>query len=716
MEDELRAPSADEENSPSEEKDAAPPKKAAKKSVKKAARKVRPKKVSEDKILCDELLCSSSPEDHSKAYEIASKHLGTQWGKYYAFRMEYLGIGTERNTKKAMKTLHTGTPLLRRQGRSPILFSINPAIFDYSKIVICGSPEELRVLYCVCFEYSVRPDYYKTDPGAKVLDIMGEECPNNKESKCYIMFDSAKRKYTKSTKCFYYHPSTEDYIPDESSLLLLDSRLATKDPTVRAEGKIKENLEKILAAKGCSGRKCEVVVLNPEIHSRQMQVSDFDGPVFLDQRPFNEAGLYVSTHRKRVDAVGSLELIDIMYRLGRALYQKLRALGGRAIMCSFPHMGDNFRWLCRYDGLDYSDVTFVVAESSAMLPKLLGVKGTVISLKDSRCLRMYNSMLAEPDDSLLVVPFRPLYPAAAYFYDYQTNLATGISKRLHEPGLIGFETENGELPKRSRFRNCHKILLNPYGNSVMHRSAVERDRDDRIMRALARLLLKEGFEVYTNAPFPDQKLLLHTKRYSASVEQMVHGIFEFDLVVTVFTGFMEALIPTGCNLVVLGYSNGDTRGSMASRFGSGSYWEFNVLEDKPIRIVMKVLKIAREVSGNPSEDTPMPTNLMTLKERAQALSGLEIKESLLDIVVNSVCKGEVEDAMKEGSDDPLECCVIARFLESRGEGTDVTDAVSWYGKAAGAGVAWASERASTLAADPNESKAAIRKAKENKDS
>ncbi len=706
MEDERKTPSAGGEAVPGKEKKAAAPKKAA--------RKAPPISQSEDEALCNELLCSSSSEDHRKAFELACKNIEMQWGKSATFRMEYCGIGTERNVQKAKKTLFTGTALARWHTRVPFLFTVNPSVFDYSKVVFCGSPEELRVLFCVCAEYSVRPDYYKTDPGAKVLEIMGTECPNNRESKCYIMFASAKGKYTRSTKCLYYHPSSEDFIPDESSLLVLDYRISRYEPVICAEGKLRENLEKILAAKGCSGKKCDVVALNPASYRRSAPITDSDGPAILDQRPYNEAGYYVSLLQRKVDTIVSAESIDRQYRMGRALYEKVKALGERAAMCSYPHMGDHFRWLCRYDGLDYSDMTFVVTEVAAILPKLLGVKGTVISRNDSGYLRQYISMLGEPDDSFLVVPFRPLHPGVAYVFDYQTNCLSGISKRANEPCLMGFSTEDGEAPKRSRYICRHKILLNPYGNSINHRSAEEKDRDARIMKALARFLNGEGFDVYTNAPFPDQKPLRFTKRYAASVEQMVYEACEFDLVVSVFTGFMETLIPTGCNMVVLSYASNDTRTTMAERFNPENYWEFNVMTEEPINIVRKILRVARKVSGKPSQDTPMPSELMTLKDRAKAFSGMDIDEKLVDFILGTVCKGEVEAAIAEGSDDHLVCCVIARFLENRGEGTDVSDAVSWYGKAAGAGVEWASGRASALAADPGKSKAAIRKARAKK--
>ena len=656
-----------------------------------------PQKASGDsKEAMNELLCSDSPEDHRKAYEMASRNIDAEWGKNAAFRMAYSGVGTERDTQKAKKIMFSGTVADRRKANASFLFTVNPSVFDSKKVVLCGTPEEIGILFCVCAQYCVRPDYYKTDAGAEIPEFMGTECPNSREPKCYIMFASAKGKYTKSTKCFYYHPSEEDFVPDSSSLLVIDGRIDATDPEIRAEGELGSRLARILAARHCSGERCEVVAPDAGFFRKAAKISDFAGPVFIDLRLANEAGLYVTVVDRRISSVVSLAAIGYRYALGRTVYEKIRARGGKAIMCSYPHMGDNFRWLCRYEGLDYSDTTFVVTENSADIPKLLGVPGAIISSEDSTNLRTYMSMNEYPDPDFSIVPFRPCYPGISYTSDYDTNCFTGIAKKAKEPGLAGMRTEDNAVPKRCAYVRSHKILLNPYGNSIQHRSDEEKERGARIMAALARMMDSAGYDVYTNAPFPSQKPLPHTKRYGAPIEQTANEACSFDLVVSVFTGFMEVMIPTGCSMAVLTYSSRDSRKSLASRYGLDNYWEFNVLATEPIAVVRKIMRIARKISGKIEPPVPVPSVLMTLKERAEPFSGRKISPRLVSQLAACACKKEILDAAEEGSDDPLICCVIAKGLASRFSEPDLKAAAGWYRKAAASGVRWASDSASSL--------------------
>ncbi len=420
----------------------------------------------------------------------------------------------------------------------------------------------------------------------------------------------------------------------------------------------------------------------------------------VDVRMINERGYYVYINTLGDNKMVGVSTIESRYRIGKGLHDKLAKNGGRCLTTSFYPMGDNYRWLAKYEGLDYSDVTFVVAEAAKDLPNLLGVNGVMISRGDIKCLRMYLAMSYYEDSRFKMVPYAPLYPGIMFHGDLDVSFFHGVTRRSREPALSVVEPidDVDRNLKRQGFIGPRSILLNPYGNSIEVRDEREKTNSYEIMNGLANKFLRRGYQVYTNTPFPKQKELPGTKRYEGDIPDLINQAASFDLVVTVFTGFMEVVMSTSCNLVVLNYSNQNTRMNMASSLEHSNYWEFNVIENSPKFLISEITKTFESLSVKKRLKYPRDINrLLTLKEKSKLFKVTEITPELVRIITLTSGRNEISDILEKGTKDPLLCCIGARVLE-KGIQTeiDIPRAIKWYRRANFGGVTWAKSKVMEL--------------------
>ncbi|MBR6204340.1 MAG: hypothetical protein IKQ60_04695 [Candidatus Methanomethylophilaceae archaeon] len=420
----------------------------------------------------------------------------------------------------------------------------------------------------------------------------------------------------------------------------------------------------------------------------------------VDVRVLNEAGYYAGRKSDgRLEAI-TFRDIEAKYAIGKCLYDKLSARGGRFLVTSFYPMGDNYRWLAKYDGLDYSDVTLVVTESAKDLPSLLGVDGAVMSKGELKCLHMYLSMNYYSDSRFAVVPHKPMYPGATFHGDIDLSIYTGVARRLEEPALSIMDTMGIDVRrlKRSGFKGPRSVLLNPYGNSIELRSEAEKQNTKDVMDGLSRLFLERGYDVYTNTPFPSQEEIPGTKRFEGDIVSLVNGASGFDLIVTVFTGFMEVVMYTDCNLVVLTYSNANSRSNMAEGLGRNNYWEFNVLKSDPGELVSEISRTFDGILMEKGFSYPGPAErVITLKEKAALFKGQDVTPSLMRVMSQTMGKTDLRDLIGAGTRDPLLCCVMAKSLEAgKTVPMDIPKAIIMYRRASKMGVKWAVRKVKEL--------------------
>ncbi|MBE6520547.1 MAG: SEL1-like repeat protein [Thermoplasmata archaeon] len=618
-----------------------------------------------EKDLCYVLLCTNDTELHEEALCLARKNID-DWGRLWLFRMYYNGVGTERDIKTALRTLYYDDSVMSATGGAQYKYIVNKDIFVYGDIVLCGTRKEVLSLFCVCAGYGVRPDYYVC-PGEELPEMYGKPCPDDGESRCYIRFSTNGDIETGPGAVFVYHPFGEE-AAGEDSLLLPRTFSPDKGAAIAPRG---------------------IVALNRAPKD-----------AIVDVRILNEAGYCIGRKSSGDFESCSLETLEPWYRIGKGIYDRMKERGGRYLVASYYPMGDNYRWISRFEGVDYSDVTFAVTESARDHPVLQGVKGMLLSRGEIGCIRIYLSMMYHEDPMVRMVPYQPLYPGTTFHGNLDTHFTVGEARRLKDPGLnaMGTIPDVGRARKRAAPVIPRTVLLNPYGNSIAIRPEDESKKGYDAMVALSRRFLKRGYLVFTNTPFPDQKELPGTMRYEGDIVTTVAQATSFDLIVTVFTGFMETVMYSKANLVVLSYARENSRKRMARSLGRDNYWELNLLENKTSVLASKVTRIMDELPiDKPKRFYRNNERAMTIQEKAALFSKDEITLELVRAILYSAGKKDIKGLVDEGTKDPLLCCVGAMAMDHGIQvPVDKRRAILWYRRAGKQGVTLFMSRVSVL--------------------
>ncbi len=73
-----------------------------------SARMARERGEIKDREFCHVLLCSEDQVLHAEAFELILKNKDEPWGRLWLFKAYFNGVGTERDVKAALRTMHSG--------------------------------------------------------------------------------------------------------------------------------------------------------------------------------------------------------------------------------------------------------------------------------------------------------------------------------------------------------------------------------------------------------------------------------------------------------------------------------------------------------------------------------------------------------------------------------------------------------------------------------
>jgi len=433
--------------------------------------------LAEEIELFNVLMCSNDPTHHSEAMEIALKNNDEAWGRILLFRMYFNGVATDRDVKTALYWLYRGNPDFLYNNGTRIRYTINPEIFLHGDIVLCGSKDEVRSLFCICAQYGVRPDHYIC-PEQDLYEFFGTPCPDDGQKRCYIKFSTRRDLSVGPGAHLVYCPYDETSVAKNQ---LLIPRLLQPE---------------------MEGVEIPVPVSPSELAAVK-------NSIMVDVRALNQNGYYVGAANSKALVALHLDQLEAIYKMGKAMYDRMCSKGGRFLITSFNPMGDNFNRLNKFEGMDFSDVTFVVSESAKDLPMLLGADGLVANRSDLKAIRVYLSMNNYEDSRFRMAPRMPLYPGYFFHGDLDTSFLTGVARRTGESSLDLVEPVEDDCKEmvRIRLKTPPMVLLNPYGITIKGRSETENERTYRIISALSEIFLEDGCMVYTNTPFPEQSEL-----------------------------------------------------------------------------------------------------------------------------------------------------------------------------------------------------------------
>ncbi len=275
---------------------------------------------------------------------------------------------------------------------------VNPKAFDYEDIVLLGSESEIEALFCVCATYNIRPRHYVADGGAGLSEIFGEPLAETGGSSCVKAFANRDLSRFEGVPSLLYHPTDGPACEDDRSLLRLNRRVLDYNPEIMCTGDASRNMLEYIGDDPDRGSKprCFVFALS-DIHeyrkTEPLRALMDRGEVFYDWRPMNEQSYYIGVGRSYYTVgVVPIRTVELRYRLGKRIFEKVSSMPGLKMMCSYKSMGDNFRELGTYKGIDYSGFTFLIPESGKALPSLLGVAGITVSPSEQQTLKMYLSM------------------------------------------------------------------------------------------------------------------------------------------------------------------------------------------------------------------------------------------------------------------------------------------------------------------------------------
>ncbi len=524
----------------------------------------------------------------------------------------------------------------------------------------------MQALFCILAQYGIRPDRYIC-PEKELPEFYGTPCPDDGVRRCYIRFSTNKNTPVGKGAVFVYCP--------------YDKKSRMKNQLLKPRAMSDED-------------KADVYVPTEITDSKKLFLRVFDS------RVMNEQGIFIGAKESGKVEFLHVQELEARYIIGKGIHEKLSRKGGRFLVTAYYPMGDNYRSLAKYEGMDYSDITFVVTRPARDMPLLMGVDGAVISKMESRSLNTYLSMNYYEDMRFHLVAEKPLYPGSVFHGGVDTTMLTGVARRADEPSLsiMGTTLDENMGLKRLGIEPPRTILLNPYGNTMNSRTDEEKQKAFDIMFELSRRFLKKGCVVYTNTPFQDQMEVPGTRRYEADMVSFTKSAQSFDLVVSVFTGFMEAVLHTDTNLVVLTFNKQITRKTMAVKFGRTNYREVNILENDTKAVVTRVMRIFKKVVCSDRVEPVHSTVRAILPEDKAALFKPEdINARSFRFFFRTMEEEDVDRIMGMHDDIPMLCIVRAKMYQMEDyEGYDIQKAIEWYDAAYKAGVLWAKEKADSL--------------------
>ena len=626
-----------------------------------------------NKGLVDALLCSDDRSDWERAFRICSED-GGDWTWDFLARMHFEGVGTPRDAYEAARIVeeHNLFP-----DRIRCALRIRPELHGRRNLVLAGSPEEVDVLLLRCMEDNVKPDFWWCPGGgsprhASVLDevISGTDDPAALPGAVVLCETPVRapgipvysvsggepllvpdRGLEPANTCFVY---TDGYLDGESRRFMGSAAVFN---ATEGTGAFKRFME-------AGGSAMDVVVAADVETIRSV----------IEKAPNGRLRICTGAYSKRLEFLSlekliyraPLVIICLKYVLGRHVCERIgEDTDKRVVAINQKPMGDIYRDLSRRKSYQGEAPAVIITKRGRELPDLAALDGYYLTDVQHESLLTYVSMASKYQDTIFLINHQALFPGLNRRVGLQVEPVClyGLSRRFsflwrsYEINGTGATSMlRDRLPVAERFSEIpfRSILINPYGNYIQRYPELTepyRLLFDTVSRKLASI----GYTVYTNAPFDNQALLPESRRLDMSMRQLIPAIESFDFVITTFTGFMEAVMPTGVNLVVVCPCN-ESRNSMAFECRRTNYWEYTVSEDTDTLAV----EICDLVASTPPACSPLSENRPE-PSRTKTLDYSEDLISAADAIIWS------EEAVRLAYNDSVNCVTMEETCASHPE-------------------------------------------------
>ena len=542
---------------------------------------------------------------YQEAFKICINDRDKLWAKKILPYLYYNGIGVEKDVLTAKK-MWIEQNVQGLYGSIKPAFVINSSLFEYNNVVLVGTVEEIMLLFSICLQYNIRPDYYWMTSDYEVLPEyygnqfkLGSERWTRSDKKAFLTFSFTDILESVADECIFYVKKNAFSCNESlrSPLLIYNPIIQDKQVFVYMEKGASSKLKNVdfysfaesIEEVNLASIKGKTVIIHSENIVTIKNLMN-NNEVFVDFEPFYIHNTYIFTNSGgRVRKV-HLKEIDKKYFVGREIFKGLCPKYQYLITLFFA-MGDQFRSLSKRKGVDYSTKRFIVTESARDLLSINKVEGIILSIEQHRSLTTYLSITENYNSNVLMLAYRPIYPGVGWNSDLNTILMTGNSRKYNLKDIEGLDCSDPDYMISTTKRN-KRILLNPYGNNIRNRDEVERKKTSELFKLLAIILKDDGHSVFTNTPFLDQKEIPGTTRYEKTIADFIQDSTTFDFMVSVFTGFMEVAMLTDINLIVLVPGN-NVRTNFSKLCCHNNYWEYDIMSDDIQHILEEIVNLMK---------------------------------------------------------------------------------------------------------------------------
>ncbi len=539
---------------------------------------------------------------YQKAFEICVENKNEDWAKKILPYLYYNGIGTEQNIKMAKK-MWIEQNVSGLSGNIEPAFVINPDLLQYDEIVLAGTKKEILLLFSICLQYNIRPDYYVTLSDCEELPefygnrlVLNDKTWTKTDGKAFLILSETKLKSV-ADECIFYIGADEpcsnvknrNELLTPSAIFENEQLLICMDRNIGLEMKFSKPIAYTdeIDSDLPNGKILIVCSSNIALIENLMKKNK----VFVDFEPFYTSAAYIYNNSRNKIKTIDLTQINKRYEDGKAIFNELDPKYQYLIAYDIA-MGDQFRILSKRKGTDYSMRRFIVSEKAKDLLKVQNMEGLVISSEQHNSLITYMSMSENYHTNVLLLGYRPIYPGVGWKSDLNTIARTGSALEYNLIDIAGLNCNDPHYLNLISTEKKRKILLNPYGNNIRKRSSAETTKSYELFELLTIYLKDLGYSVYTNTPFTDQKEIPGTIRYEETIAEFVQNSTTFDFVISVFTGFIEVAMLTKVNLIVLNPGK-ETRIRYSKLCEHDNYWEYDILSKDVKHILDEIKNIVR---------------------------------------------------------------------------------------------------------------------------
>ena len=324
---------------------------------------------------------------YREAFKICLNNKDEAWAKRILPYLYYNGVGVEQDMKMAKKMwIKQNTHGMCGSIKSA--FILNPILLEYEDVVLIGTEEEIRLLFSICLQYNIRPDYYlMTSSCEKVPEYCGSPFElggkkwGKKNGKAFLAFSDVELDFVAS-ECIFYVKNDETHgrkkfrnqllirspaLKDNQLLVYIDKNVSVESKFIAPIADIRFTEE--INSNSPTGRT--MVVYTDDVKLIETLMSNNE--VFVDFEPFYTSNTYIFTNfRNKVERI-HLAQINERYLTGKVIFDRLGSTYQYLITLDVA-VGDQFRVLSKRKGVDYSKIKFIVTESARDLLKVQNIE------------------------------------------------------------------------------------------------------------------------------------------------------------------------------------------------------------------------------------------------------------------------------------------------------------------------------------------------------